>query len=262
MAFDRLIAAFKKRPPPTSLQRRRRLRLDDHPSLYPIYAIGDVHGCLDQLLDAEARILGDLSITGGNGIVVMLGDYVDRGPNSAGVLAHLRRQTAGPFKRVILCGNHDDVLSSLLENPPNISDWIEAGGRATLMSYGLDIDYLTSRSQLSTNALAHLIREAIPQGDISFLKMLPISLQIGNYLFVHAGVRPGVEFDFQSDEDLMWIREPFISSGPQLELMVIHGHTPSSRPSMGPGRIGIDTKAYASGNLTVLKIDAGTAVIL
>lgn len=262
MALNRLKAAFTKRTGSTNLQVRRRLHLDDHPSLYPIYAVGDVHGCLDQLLDVEARILDDLATTGRNGLVVMLGDYVDRGPNSAGVLAHLRRPTLGPFKRVALCGNHDDILSSLPETPGRILDWIAAGGVATLMSYGLDIDYLTSRSRLSNEALANLIAEAIPEGDLSFLKSLPVSLRVGGYLFVHAGVRPGIQFHLQSDDDLMWIRDPFITKGPELDLLVVHGHTPSSRPTIGPRRIGIDTKAYATGNLTALKIDSGTASVL
>lgn len=262
MALNRLKAAFIKRTSPSNLQVRRRLHLDDHPSLYPIYAIGDVHGCLDQLLDVEARILADLERIGRNGLVVMLGDYVDRGPNSAGVVAHLRQATEGSFKRVVLCGNHDHILSSLPENPVRIPDWIAAGGGATLMSYGVDIDYLTSRSRLSHQALAHLIAEAIPEGDLSFLKALPVSLRIGGYAFVHAGVRPGIEFHLQSDNDLLWIRDPFITKGPELDLFVIHGHTPSLRPTTGPRRIGIDTKAYATGNLTALKIDGGTASVL
>ena len=243
-------------------QPRRRIHLADHPSLYPIYAIGDVHGCLDQLIDAEARILQDLASTGNKGLIILLGDYVDRGSNSAGVLAHLRQPCDPRVKRIALCGNHDDTLSSLLEHPEKIDAWIAAGGRATLMSYGMDIDYLTSRSSLPNARLSHLISEAIPEADLSFLKSLPLSVQIGRHLFVHAGIRPGVDIDLQSDEDMMWIREPFISRGPGLDLVVVHGHTASRQPSKGPNRIGIDTKAYATGILTVLKIDGNSATIL
>lgn len=266
MAFSLLKKVFVKDPIHAVRQRRRRINLADHSSLYPIYAIGDVHGCLDQLIDAEARILQDLESSGNKGLVILLGDYVDRGSNSAGVLAHLRQPCDPRVKRIALCGNHDDTLSSLLDHPDKLDAWIAAGGRATLMSYGLDIDYLTSRfrsrSSLPNARLAHLISEAIPEDDFFFLKGLPVSAQIGRHLFVHAGIRPGVEMDSQSDEDMMWIREPFISSGPGLDLVVVHGHTASRQPSMGPNRIGIDTKAYATGVLTVLKIDGSSTTIL
>jgi len=255
MAFSLLKKVFVKDSMHAARQVRRRLCLTDHPSLYPIYAIGDVHGCLDQLIDAEARILQDLEKNGNKGLVILLGDYVDRGSNSAGVLAHLRQPCGPNVKRIALCGNHDDALSSLLEYPDKIDAWIAAGGRSTLMSYGLDVDYLTSRSSLNNSRLAHLISEAIPEVDFCFLKNLPVSVQIGRHLFVHAGIRPGIQMDLQSDEDMMWIREPFISRGPELDLVVVHGHTASRQPSMGPNRIGIDTKAYATGVLTVLKID-------
>lgn len=262
MAFSLLRKAFVKDSIHAARQARRRICLADHPSLYPIYAIGDVHGCLDQLVDAEVRILQDLERTRSKGLVILLGDYVDRGPNSAGVLAHLRQPSGPNVKRIALCGNHDDTLSSVLEYPDKISAWIAAGGRATLMSYGLDIDYLTSRSSLPNVRLAHLISEAIPEADFFFLKSLPVSVQIGSHLFVHAGIRPGVEMDLQSDEDMMWIREPFISSGPGLNLVVVHGHTACRQPSIGPNRIGIDTKAYATGKLTVLKINGSSTTIL
>ena len=262
MAFSLLRKAFVKDSIHAARQARRRICLADHPSLYPIYAIGDVHGCLDQLIDAEARILQDLERTRSKGLVILLGDYVDRGPNSAGVLAHLRQPSGPNVKRIALCGNHDDTLSSVLEYPDKIGAWIAAGGRATLMSYGLDIDYLTSRSGMPDSRLAHFIVEAIPEADFSFLKTLPVSVQIGRHLFVHAGIRPGIQMDLQSDEDMMWIREPFISRGPRLDLVVVHGHTASRKPSIGPDRIGIDTKAYATGNLTVLKIDGNAATIL
>lgn len=262
MAFSLLKKVFVKDSIHAVQQSRRRIHLADHPSLYPIYAIGDVHGCLDQLIDAEARILQDLESTGNKGLVILLGDYVDRGSNSAGVLSHLQQSCNPKMKRIALCGNHDDTLSSLREHPEKIDAWIAAGGRATLMSYGLDIDYLTSRSNLPSARFAHLISEAIPEADFSFLQNLPISVQIGSHLFVHAGIRPGIEIDLQSDEDMMWIREPFISSGPGLNLVVVHGHTANRRPSMGPNRIGIDTKAYATGVLTVLKIDGNTTTIL
>ncbi len=241
---------------------RRRIHLGEEQPSYPVYAIGDVHGCLSLLKGAEERIAADIDRLGKKGLVVLLGDYVDRGPHSAGVISHLMAPSAFGLKRVALCGNHDDVFASLLDQPEKIPDWISFGGRETLMSYGIDFDQLHDRRQTDPATLSAVIRDAVPTSHITFLQNMPICLQIGKFLFVHAGLRPGIDLDRQSDEDMMWIREPFLTNGPELALTVIHGHTPSVKASIGPGRIGIDTQAYSTGELTVLRLLDGSASIL
>lgn len=262
MVSQVLKSLFGKRPRKDPVSVRRRLDLGEVPPQYSLYAIGDIHGCLDLLRDAEDRIAADMARHDRMGLLVLLGDYVDRGLNSAGVLFHLRQPSEKGLKRIALCGNHDDVFSVLLDHPEKIMDWLSFGGRETLMSYGIDVQQLSERGQAKPSELVKLIADAVPEQDFIFTKDLPVSLRVGSYLFVHAGIRPGIGLDQQSDEDLMWIREPFLSQGSDIGLTVVHGHTPSEKPSIGPQRIGIDTKAYATGNLTVLRIDGDQATVL
>ncbi|WP_312403275.1 metallophosphoesterase family protein [Rhizobium sp.] len=252
----KLIGWMKGRPmgqpsPPS----RRRIDLGDEPASYPIYAIGDVHGCLKELQDAEARIAADIARTGRPGLIVLLGDYVDRGPSSYQVIEHLQKPSDLGLRRLALCGNHDDIFSKFIEEPELYSDWLSLGGEQTLISYGIDIHHLTARRKGRLTDLKGVLAEAIPVNHKQFLANLPICLKIGNIVFVHAGLRPRVGMEKQTDEDLMWIREPFLSQGPGQPLLVVHGHTPQPTPDIGMGRIGIDTGAYYSGKLTVLKID-------
>lgn len=244
------------------IKRRRRIDLGTAQPQYPIYAIGDIHGCLDLLIQAEERISRDMVKNQHRGPIILLGDYVDRGPRSAQVIDYLRKPSTKGLRRILLCGNHDDEFSSLLEQPDKIHQWIMLGGKETLMSYGIDVEQLLARRQAKSAELVSLIEDAIPEEDFTFLKSLAVSIRIGRYLFVHAGIRPGLEMDEQDDEDLMWIREPFLSKGPCLDLIVVHGHTPTKTLSIGPQRIGIDTQAYATGDLTVLKICDGATTII
>lgn len=234
---------------------RRRIDLGDEPASYPIYAIGDVHGCLQELKDAEARIAADIRRTGRPGLTVLLGDYVDRGPSSSQVVEHLLTPSELGLRRLALCGNHDDVFSKFIEDPEIYLDWLGLGGDKTLVSYGIDLHHLETKRQMRGGDIKALLADAIPQSHKEFLANLPISLKIGNIVFVHAGLRPGVTLGEQFDEDMMWIREPFLSDGPGQQLLVVHGHTPNPQPSVGRGRIGIDTGAYYTGRLTVLKIE-------
>ncbi len=252
----KLIGWMKGRPtgqpsPPS----RRRIDLGDEPATYPIYAIGDVHGCLSELQQAEARIAEDIAKTGRPGLIVLLGDYVDRGPSSYQVIEHLQKPSELGLRRLALCGNHDDIFSKFIDEPELYTDWLSLGGEQTLMSYGIDIHHLTTRRKGRLTDLKDVLAGAIPASHRQFLASLPICLKVGNIVFVHAGLRPRVALDKQNDEDLMWIREPFLSQGPGQALLVVHGHTPQPTPDISMGRIGIDTGAYYTGNLTVLKID-------
>ena len=237
---------------------RRRLDLGSAHLIKPIYVIGDVHSCLDMLLDAEARIRADL--TGTNGLIVMLGDYVDRGPASAAVLDHLTRLEHSDLPRVSLCGNHDDMFLRVIERRADAIAWLSFGGRETLMSYGVDFDRLMQRKGLA--GVLEAATKAVPLGHVSFLQQLPVMARSEDYIFVHAGIRPGRRLEAQVDEDLLWIREPFLSEGPQLPFTVVHGHTISRKPVFHAGRIGIDTGAYESGRLSILKVEEDRVSLL
>jgi serine/threonine protein phosphatase 1 len=233
------------------------MRLSCDPLDYSaIYAVGDVHGCYEALVEAERRIVEDGRSVAGEKLIVLLGDYVDRGKRSRDVLQHLCSPAPEGFHRVALCGNHDDAFLRFLDNPRSHIGWIGFGGEETLYSYGIDAKYLLAQDK-RLDALCAAIGLAVPPEHVDLLRSMPVALSIGELLFVHAGVRPGISLDSQSDRDLMWIREPFISKGPQLPSLVIHGHTPDMSPVFASGRIGIDTAAFATGNLTVLKIAGG-----
>ncbi|MBD8688169.1 MULTISPECIES: metallophosphoesterase [unclassified Rhizobium] len=256
--------SFFRRSNPNSFvaPARRRLDLGDSDPAYPIYAIGDIHGCMDLLEAGEEKIINDIRNTGRKGLVVTLGDYVDRGRKSSAVISHLSSPDVKPFRRIALCGNHDQAFLYAIEHPETIEEWLRFGGKETLLSYGIDIDHMRQRRQHMPLIIGRLLREAVPDEHINFLRNLPVSLKIGRYLFVHAGIRPGIALGDQSDEDLMWIREPFLSKGSGLPLTVIHGHTPSPAPFMSQSRIGIDTQAYSTGSLTILKIDGQNVCLL
>jgi serine/threonine protein phosphatase 1 len=143
-----------------------------------------------------------------------------------------------------------------LEEPASNLAWLSQGGRETLFSYGVDADYLLYRSR-GRSAVGPAVRDVVPSSHVELLQSMPISLTVGDAIFVHAGLRPDVLFEKQTDQDLMWIREPFLSKGAPAPLLVIHGHTPVMEPVFANRRIGIDTAAFATGRLTVLRMAGG-----
>jgi serine/threonine protein phosphatase 1 len=260
----KMISWLTQRTVPTQQERRRRrIDLGGEPLPYPVYAIGDVHGCLDLLKKAEAVIVDDMKRLGRPGLVVLLGDYVDRGPASAQVLEYLSTHSAAGLKRVTLCGNHDDLFLRFLDRPEAHMHWLEMGGDKTLASYGVDLQHLNLRQKRNGVSLSHVLNDAIPETHRSLLREMPVSLRAGNVLFVHAGIAPAVPIEEQRDEDMMWIRGAFLKQGPELPpLIVVHGHTPQENADFGIGRIGIDTGAVYSGKLTVLRVDGQEISIL
>jgi serine/threonine protein phosphatase 1 len=173
--------------------------------------------------------------------LVHLGDYIDRGPDSARVVELLIRGPAIPGLRVInLMGNHEHMMLSTLDGDADAVDhWLTNGGAATLKSWGMRLD-----------AGVDSWRDGIPAEHVDFVRNLALRHAAGGYLFVHAGVRPGVELDAQTDHDLMWIREPFLSFKGDFGAVVVHGHTPEPDPVIRPNRIGLDTGAVIGGALT------------
>ena len=223
-----------------------------------IYAVPDIHGCIDELLRAERRIADDARRhAAGRALVVALGDYVDRGPSSAEVLDRCLAGALGGLPTVFLCGNHDAAMLAFLEDPEPGAEWLAYGGDATLLSYGVEVARHLRAGGLP--ALREAARAAVPPAHVEFLRTLPILARQFGLVFVHAGLRPNVPVEAQTDEDMLWIREPFLDEGPGPAYVVVHGHTIFPAIDFGINRIGVDTGCYAHGHLGVLRLAGGKA---
>jgi serine/threonine protein phosphatase 1 len=214
-----------------------------------IYAIGDIHGRADLLEKLQARIARDADRAAeGRKVVVYLGDYVDRGPDSAGVIDRLIDGPLDGLEQVFLMGNHEDFFLQFLQDPEVGPLWVSNGGDATLASYGLAGAQAYGAKDMA--ALSRALHDTLPDRHLEFLKGLSVSHREGDYFFVHAGIRPGVPLDRQCEEDLLWIREPFLASPDDRDVVVVHGHTPVELPEVHSNRIAVDTGAVWSGRLT------------
>lgn len=231
---------------------RRRLSFEYWPAA--VYAIGDVHGCLPQLIELERLIGGDAARFKGEKWIVMLGDYVDRGAYSAQVIEHLLQPAPPGFRRVCLMGNHEQMMLDFLDDPATHGYWLDEGGGETLLSYGVDLT--------SNDGLMHP-KGKIPGPHRQALHDMPISLALPGWFFVHAGIRPGLSLSAQSDQDLIWIREPFLNSPLPDGLRIVHGHTPAAQPVVTRYRICIDTQCFRTGRLTAVRItpDGGVSFL-
>jgi serine/threonine protein phosphatase 1 len=232
-------------------EKRVRLRLDLGDTA--VYAIGDVHGCLDELLALERVIVRDAEEVAGRKLIVMLGDYVDRGPASAQVLDHLAAPPPPGFERICLTGNHEMVMLDYLDGRIGRAGWLAMGGEQTLLSYGIDHERLHAVYR-SGRRMDEIIRAAIPAAHVAFLRSLPILMEMPGFLFVHAGIRPGLPLERQSDRDLVFIREDFYKAAHLLSRYVVHGHTPVEEARREGMRVDIDTGAFFTGRLTALRI--------
>lgn len=218
------------------------------------YAIGDVHGRLDLLDQLLAKIEADIDQRGsGDTLLIFVGDLIDRGPSSAQVVERLRSYRRDGVKTIFLLGNHEEVLLRILTGEAElIEKWRWFGGSECLRSYGLDPEQL---KRLTPDQALDLVRSAIPREHVEFLRTFHDSVRFGDYVFVHAGIRPGVELDRQRQSDLRWIREPFLSDDSDHGFTVVHGHTIRPAVDERSNRIGIDTGAYSSGVLTAIGIE-------
>lgn len=217
------------------------------------YAIGDVHGRRDLLEALLARIDAERAADPRpREHLVLLGDLIDRGPESRGVLDLLRARQAVDASLTILGGNHEAMLVALLDGGvKDLASWLHFGGEECAASYGLDPLALLA----DPGAAAAMLRAAIPAAHQHLLRSLPDSLRVDDVLFVHAGIRPGVPIDVQASQDLRWIRTPFLRSTADHGVLVVHGHTIVGEPEIHPNRIAIDTGASATGRLTALCLD-------
>jgi serine/threonine protein phosphatase 1 len=218
-----------------------------------VYAIGDIHGRLDCLNELLARIEADSANYAGTKHLIPLGDYIDRGPDSRGVIDRFIQGVPG-FDVTALMGNHEQQLISLFETPEAGILWLTYGGLETLMSY----DITLSSSRPTPEAVYELqgqLRELFPSSHLDWLRGLQTHTVIGDYFFAHAGVDPHTPLHKQKEGDLLWIRDPFLHYRGTLDKVVVHGHTISDEAEILAHRIGIDTGAYASGRLTALVLE-------
>lgn len=217
-----------------------------------VYAVGDIHGCLEQLKALQERILQDAAKSRAERkVVVYLGDYVDRGPESRGVIDHLIEQPLEGFKSVHLMGNHEQFMLDFLRDSDVMRIWLLNGGDETLRSF--DVNPFTG----GPDGLQNALRDALTAKEQKFLRGLRLSHTEGSYHFVHAGVKPGVALDAQDPHDLLWIRDEFLSSKEDFGKIIVHGHSPRSKPEQPANRINIDTGAVYGGPLTAVALEAG-----
>lgn len=218
------------------------------------YAIGDVHGRRDLLDQLLLQIEQDIDRRSSRkSALVFLGDLIDRGPESRGVIDRLRNYRHERLKPYFLAGNHEEVLLRMLHGERGIlTGWLKYGGAQCLASYGLDAAKLDIRDERAT---VSAIRNVIPSSHVEFISSFSDTLRFGDYLFVHAGIRPGIDLELQSQSDLRWIRSPFLEDKSDHGVIVVHGHTISDEVEMEDNRIGIDTGAYRTGRLTALAVD-------
>lgn len=218
-----------------------------------VYAIGDIHGRLDKLIAVQAEIARDAEKLSGTKLLITMGDYIDRGPSSAGVLDLLLVPPLDDFPRIALGGNHEVMMLNAYDTG-SADEWLAVGGAETLASYGISSDNLLAMNRKTRK---QVMAAFIPQEHIDLLRSMPLSVTVGDYIFVHAGVRPGVPVERQKEQDLLWIREPFLSQAHGLPYTVVHGHTPSPEVVRTPYRIGLDTHAYAGGKLSAVRLSPG-----
>jgi serine/threonine protein phosphatase 1 len=218
------------------------------------YAIGDVHGRLDLLEALLDRIEQDNARRGAAKTwLVFLGDLVDRGPDSRGVVERLAVNPPAFARNVFLKGNHEEFFLNVLDGDDSgVQHWLAYGGTECSNSYGLTSGWMLNSTPAG---IMERLREAVPQTHVRFLKNMADSFRFGDYLFVHAGIRPGVPLDRQVSRDLRWIREGFLDDRSDHGVVVVHGHTIVERPEEHPNRIALDTGAYRSGTLTAIGLE-------
>lgn len=224
------------------------------PPGHRLYAVGDVHGRDDLLAGLLARIEADhRARPSARLVLVFLGDLIDRGPASAGVVERLRAYRPDDARLVFLAGNHEEVMLRVIDGDSGVlADWLRFGGAECLRSYGLDPGRIR---RMGPRRAVEAIRAAVPPAHVDFLRGFEDTFRAGDYLFVHAGIRPGIPLAEQSRSDLRWIRQPFLSDLADHGFVVVHGHTVREEVEERTNRIGIDTGAYRTGILTALGLE-------
>lgn len=231
-----------------------------------IYAIGDVHGRRDLLeklidqIDEDSTSLPE----GTKRTLVFLGDYIDRGLQSKDVIEFLLSERLQSFERVFLMGNHEEALLRFMNEVSFGKQWVRYGGAETLYSYGLQPPQNSRAAMQSHEAMEAYqrawdkvwteFRNRLPEAHLKFYQGLQHYYVAGDYLFVHAGLRPGASLQEQTVRDMLWIREEFLEDADQFPQIVVHGHTPTDGVFRDNRRIGLDTGAFISGKLSAVRL--------
>jgi serine/threonine protein phosphatase 1 len=221
-----------------------------------VYVIGDIHGRADLLDQIVQQINADVGNTPSDRcLTATLGDYVDRGPDSRGVLDRL---SANPFRTryIGLKGNHELLFEAFLRDGAGAALWFELGGLATLESYGFDGQAVAAQGDFGS--LAKALRARLPAEHRRFLSSLQLALDLPKHFLCHAGIRPGTPLAEQREQDLLWIRHEFLQSTADFGKIVVHGHTPTSNVEIRPNRINVDTGAFFTGRLTCVVLEAAS----
>ena len=227
-----------------------------------IYAVGDIHGRADLLAALLRQIEGDAEASKAEKrTLIFLGDYVDRGPEVRGVIETLVAGLPQGFAAHFLKGNHEALLLGFLDDPSTLDAWLLNDGDTTMASYGVDADALY-RARARPSEWRDAFAAVLPDAHLRFLRDLELSVSRGDYLFVHAGVRPGVPLAAQTESDLVWIRRPFLDWNEPFEKFVVHGHTPAHEPVTRTNRICVDTGACFTGRLTAVRLEGDTRKFL
>lgn len=218
-----------------------------------VFAIGDVHGMIDLARKAEARIAADPDFDPATSLILYLGDLVDRGPESAFLLDWLLVRSKTGAERMFLRGNHEEMMEAFLSDPSQHMNWLDFGGYETLNSYGIMQSH-RKLHQMRPKELTVLLQTTIAESHRRFIAQTVDALESDDFLFVHAGVVPGVPIDKQTRDDFLWARDRFMAHKDGFEKIVVHGHTPVPEPLYSHDRASVDTGAYLTGRLTVAKI--------
>lgn len=243
-AIRRLLGSTR---PDDAKPERERLVFDGRPNA--IYAIGDVHGCLKELASLEKIIQDDAASIPGEKWILMLGDYIDRGNFSAGVIDHLLAPPPTGFQRICLAGNHEEAFLDFIDSECRRDEWLSFGGLETLASYGL------YRENESRKALFRKVEACVPSEHIQFLRNLPEMVKIPGFCFTHAGIDPAKTLEEQESQVLLWSRPgQFDWASSAIGFTVVHGHTPVTAPEITNNRINVDIGAYMNGKLAALRI--------
>lgn len=224
-----------------------------------LYAIGDVHGRRDLLEKLLGQIDAQIAEQQQDWRIILLGDYVDRGPDSKGVLDLIVRRKAADGRFIALAGNHDAGMLDFLMDPEKESLFAVFGGRETAASYGVRADF---SSEISTLGTRDGLMRALPDSHMELLESLPRSVEFGDFFFCHAGIRPDVPLERQNPEDLIWIRSAFLNHFHLHPKVIVHGHTPDEDVEILPNRVNLDTGAYKSGRLSALLINGAEKEVL
>ncbi len=256
--LGRLFGQKPRRPQSRSSSERlpQQVRLPAMPPL--TYVVGDIHGCLDLYMKLEAQIMAEAGET--PVLIISVGDLVDRGPDSAGVIKHLMEPPPQGAQRLILMGNHEQMMLEFFKAPRANIRWLDYGGRTTLTSYGVD-ELQMGGFDLPEDQLAQKMQALVPAEHLAWMRSLPAAIRLGDRYFIsHSGINPAKPLGAQSTRDLMWSRG--MTGSPPEGITVIHGHTPVEAVDLTGPYIDIDTGVYKSGRLSAVRLTPEAAPTL